>query len=1193
MKGLTEVGLASSSAEGDTKFANVMNIVDVAMQNGSGDLEVAYGAGTTGTQTQNIALSNVAAGTLKIGGVENLNISSGLVKSTLTALTAAQMESITVTGSTDLKITGALDFANATSATATDGTIDASKFTGKLNVTLGGTGDIVNITGGSAADTINMAATLTSADTIDGGEGTDTLTMDAATLTTQFAKVSNVENITFNASVADTAADMSKLPAGVEKLTLNISDDTDNGTKIAGSVTKADGKLINIARTVADDVSAGADAAADDNANDGVTLAVTDTVDSTDNTLNLQLSNIELTSAEKGIDSLDASTYETINITANANATGTASGNEIAALTATLATAVNVDGTGAFTTVLTGAKVTSFDASDLAGALTLTAGSEKATYSMGGKSSTIVFGSNLNASDTVIGGAGAVDTVTATVTGLSATTGALNISDVEYVLLTTSGANTIALAGTSGIANLAVTDNKQTITGLDLATTIHLGLDGDESVGTEIDVTAADATGADDTLKVIVNTTNGAATPIIDASGIENLSLIVGSSAVGAATSSDATINMTTFEGSKVTIANAGLSATTTSVADALVSLGTLHKNTTSVVSANGEDVTVSFANATTAASYEGLGLGIQKITGGLRGDTFTIGTTAGVVHVIDGGAGTDTLNLTATTGFDDVGDIDVENINITVPASVDITIDTGEEFNAGVDNITLTGGNSLSTFNAQSLVTGIKTFDASGFLGNIVADFAADLHDGTVKVTGGPLTTDQVTAIYTTAATYTPSMEGVESLVVDINDDVTVNLAGSTGLGRVSADLVTNKTGTISNADAVDARIVIAASGSTLEVTPVDATDEANSVSVSLLAAVDANSIADGVKIKTTDVETVNITVLSSESVDLSEIIMSTATNTVTLNVLGSAASPGVLTASATSAQTTTINAAASYGFVQTGRSATTAVDYTGSAGNDTFIMLTTADKIAGGAGTSDTLDVDYAAVLGGISVDLSASGEQISTLDGGAISGSVTGFENVDLSGYTGFGASVTAIKTGSTITGTGSIDRITGGAGADTITGGASNDVISTGGGADTVVFLASNTLNGADTISDFSLAADTIDLSVTLADLRGTGAVVERLAAGDTLAANTGLVISSSDIADAAAAELYVEGLTGEAASDIVYVLGSTDADSAAGVTSLYRADVAGAGDVAITLLGTFNAFELDELAAANLTDYSAI
>ena len=40
---------------------------------------------------------------------------------------------------------------------------------------------------------------------------------------------------------------------------------------------------------------------------------------------------------------------------------------------------------------------------------------------------------------------------------------------------------------------------------------------------------------------------------------------------------------------------------------------------------------------------------------------------------------------------------------------------------------------------------------------------------------------------------------------------------------------------------------------------------------------------------------------------------------------------------------------------------------------------------------------------------------------MDGGAVSGSVTGFENVDLAGYTGGGASVTAVKTGSTMTGT----------------------------------------------------------------------------------------------------------------------------------------------------------------------------
>jgi hypothetical protein len=1042
------------------------------MMNGSADLTVGY-ASTVGTQTQNIAVSNLGAGTLTIAGVENLNISSGALKSTLAALTATSMESITVTGSTDLKITGALDFANQTSSTAVDGTIDASDFTGKLNVTLGGTGDIVDITGGSANDTIDMAATFNGLDKIDGGDGTDTLKMDNAALTTQFAKTSSIENVSINAPAqgANIAIDASKLSAGVTKLTLDASDDNNN-TLQTTTVTKADGLLIEVGRSVVD--------LADTAAEDGVTLTVTDTTDSTADTLNLQLTDVGVKATERGgIEALDASTYETINITANAipTALGGNGKNEIVGMTATVATTVTVDGSGAFTTALTGTKVTSFDASGLAGALTLTAGTEKATYSMGGKSSTIVFAGNLNASDTVIGGAGAADTVTASASALTASTGALNTTDVEYVLLTTAAANTLDLSGTTGLANLAVTDAKQTITGLDLATTtVHLGLDADESVGTEIDVTAADATGADDTLKVIVNTTNGAATPIIDASGIENLSLTVGSSASGAATSNDATLNMTTFEGTKITVANAGLSATTTTVTDALVDLGTLHKNTTSVVSANGEDVTVSFANATAAVSYEGLGAGIQNVTGGLRGDTLTIGSTGNVVHVIDGGAGTDTLDLTVKTGFIDVGDINVENINITVPASVDITIDDSQEFHTGVDNITLTGGNSLSTFNAKSLVTGIKTFDASGFSGNIVADFAADLHDGTVKVTGGPLATDSITAIYTTAATYAPSMEGVEALTVDINDTVTVNIANSAGLGRVSADLVTNRVGTISNAGSVDARIVVAAAGSTLEVVPVDATDTDNSVNVSLKGA-SAGAIADGVKVKTTDVETVNITALSSESVDLSELTMSTATKTVTLNVIGDVTSLGVLTASATSAQTTTINAAAAVGFVQTGRSATSAVDYTGSAGADTFIMMTVGDKIAGGAGADDTLDVNYASVLGGISIDLSASGEQVLTMDGGAISGSVTGFENADVSGYTGGGASITAIKTGSTITGSLATDRITGGAGADTVVvvsaTSADADVVVGGGGSDTIKV--------ADGLAGTNTAQNIIDLA----------------------------------------------------------------------------------------------------------------
>ena len=64
--------------------------------------------------------------------------------------------------------------------------------------------------------------------------------------------------------------------------------------------------------------------------------------------------------------------------------------------------------------------------------------------------------SHLNASDTIVGGAGAADTVTATVTGLTATTGALSIADVEKINLTTSGANTLDMAGVTGKHTLAV-----------------------------------------------------------------------------------------------------------------------------------------------------------------------------------------------------------------------------------------------------------------------------------------------------------------------------------------------------------------------------------------------------------------------------------------------------------------------------------------------------------------------------------------------------------------------------------------------------------------------------------------------------------------------------------------------------------------------------------------------------------------
>jgi hypothetical protein len=65
------------------------------------------------------------------------------------------------------------------------------------------------------------------------------------------------------------------------------------------------------------------------NDSDGTKLTITDTTDTTDDTVNIQLTNIgsDVNTDYFGIDEIDVSTYETINITANTNALGTASAN--------------------------------------------------------------------------------------------------------------------------------------------------------------------------------------------------------------------------------------------------------------------------------------------------------------------------------------------------------------------------------------------------------------------------------------------------------------------------------------------------------------------------------------------------------------------------------------------------------------------------------------------------------------------------------------------------------------------------------------------------------------------------------------------------------------------------------------------------------------------------------------------------
>jgi len=71
----------------------------------------------------------------------------------------------------------------------------------------GASGGVDHIKGGADKDTINMGAALTSADTIDGGDGSDTLIVTNLS-TAALTNVSNIETLAFNGS-ASLAANLS------------------------------------------------------------------------------------------------------------------------------------------------------------------------------------------------------------------------------------------------------------------------------------------------------------------------------------------------------------------------------------------------------------------------------------------------------------------------------------------------------------------------------------------------------------------------------------------------------------------------------------------------------------------------------------------------------------------------------------------------------------------------------------------------------------------------------------------------------------------------------------------------------------------------------------------------------------------------------------------------------------------------
>jgi Ca2+-binding RTX toxin-like protein len=177
--------------------------------------------------------------------------------------------------------------------------------------------------------------------------------------------------------------------------------------------------------------------------------------------------------------------------------------------------------------------------------------------------------------------------------------------------------------------------------------------------------------------------------------------------------------------------------------------------------------------------------------------------------------------------------------------------------------------------------------------------------------------------------------------------------------------------------------------------------------------------------------------------------------------------------------------NAATTTAFTVTGSSLADTI--TTGAGNDIISMGLQGQTIAYdtivAAGGNDTLVMIGNITTGTASqnvIDLSAAGDQLTTVNNNAEGVNQSGFENVSLARIvpgTGVGFTITAHAGGSKIAGTSLGDVITGGAGDDTIYGFSSSDVVNGGGGNNTLVLI-----NNSDTTSLFTM--DNVPSSLTI-------------------------------------------------------------------------------------------------------------
>lgn len=1150
--GATTVTMSGDGASAGDRVVNTANVELTVVANAL-DLTVGNSiTGGSGNDTINVKADNATANVVNLALVtlvdaivvkdgDNTTVGGKDITIDLNGYaTALSIDASALNGSNEvLKVQDTVG-TTAVKMTITGGAGNDSIVGGTANdiISTGAGDDSINgsqggsdsISAGDGNDTINMGGFLTSADTIDGGSGTDTLivtTLSASALT----NVTNVENLQFSgtgslsANLAFTSIDMTTVSAD----TLTLATGYTNATTVALAAADKVANTANVAMTV--DVKA---------ADFG---AITITGGTGTDTLNIK-ADAEAPAAITLSTGNAVTLVDKINIVDGGNTPSTI-GKDVSITTGAYGTALTIDGTAMSAGTLTGTTPNAdwenltVDGSSMAATKTLTVTTGSGMNSItGGAGNDVITGGSGNDSingasggnDSISGGDG-VDTINMTgaltyqdtIDGGSGTDIMLlgaGTADVDFMHVTNVETITLGAAGTTTLSSFAQAAGVTTVngfagagagtintitatgmtTGVKMVGALLTGYNDVMTGGLGNDTfqfnasNALEATdtinGGDGTDTIVISNAALASTPTaaaIDFNKVTNVESVTIGTAIGktaAGTAEIITLNVSTA----ITATTAQtISLNGSIITDALDTINITNGNTStttkwSVTGGAGADTLAGGAGADTISGGDGAdvivgGLGADSLTGGAGNDTFVYSVISNLTSVPSGSATADTIT-DFTTGSD------------TIAIALDLTGATAGVFNttylgtaaSNVDGLSLLSSKAGEYFFNTTTKQLVMDVDGNGLLQ------ANDLYIG---MTG-------VTALTTADAVVTVSN------LTTIN--TVLNVVGDTG----------NNTYTMATADFTSADSIDGAGG----------TDTIAISDASATAAIDADftNVKHVEKLSIIGGSTVVLDTLANAAGIRTVVIDATAAGTT---VTASTIAALTIDGSAMGATTLALNGAGTTIQTVSLSAAVTGLTETNGTGN---MIVTTA---AGFAGTIAT---------------------------GAAASVTVTGGAAADVITVTGMDAAA------QTFTGSGAKFVVTTGASA-------TSQTVTTGDYADTIN-------SGADTTADTLIGGagnDTFSFTTDASLTNGTGLVVDSISGGsgtDTLLLNGTNVAYTIGTGDILSRISSVESITSVSdTSAISLTFNTTNLTSGVGLTKIdLSGDVSATGTNVISNTG---------------------